>query len=526
MDQLDIKIDAILKSSDSPLKCAIFDSTSRKYISDLISYKKFLINDFFYFDILSNKRANLEGATCFLFISKCSIVDIYSEIKRNLYSSYIICLLQGKFCKNDLQKLAQIDENRIISNVFEINLGFKKDIENVFLIDKYKKKDNSNCVSENKELLEIFTKEEITIDNSIKSFYHQILDISSILNTFYVKPQIYFQPKTNKNLKIIIKNILGNEDQDMKQKKGTIIVLNRTLDFITPILYDWRYSGLIKQIFKDDLQNIKLDKKKISIIDDEFFKKNKFNDLCVVQKNLENLSKSINIQRKNLTNTKAKVDDNEIIESVEKDTKNIESLENNLKISEKLIEQISKRKIDCNFEFELLKDQKTTIKSIKNIFKEKEMSDLEKARILTIAILLKRENFSKFRKEFPELLKLAEEYFNTVYKDLELDIDLSNTVDNQLSKKYDFSFYNNDDIKLSLRSPISKVLKNFLGNTLSSKFNLSFKHENSIFPIFIYFKDGISYNEIYQINYEIEKWKKYNNIDKNKDVFVITDSII
>lgn len=299
-----------------------------------------------------------------------------------------------------------------------------------------------------------------------KDLYKKAEALESLLNTLEISPKIIYL--SNKDIEL---DLISNSINKTKfLQKGTLFLFNRDIDMITPLIYPWRYQELIKQYFNYNNQLIN----GITNILDDFFELNKFKDIFSVSQNLKQELKKVQTNKNKFDKKILEFHLNLVNEIIQK-------LINNSKLSEIELNIIKKK------EYPIINYEIGKIEELK-------MELIYYYRIGKINNLKYQDIIKKFIKDFP-MQKLSKTF-----------------------SKY-ISFKNNVDLKLSFRGRIFKILKYFIKENLSNKFQV--KNSNNItYPIIIYMNGVLSYGEYFQIcNLFIE-----NNILLN-EIFIVCEEI-
>ncbi|KAF7689848.1 Vacuolar protein sorting-associated protein 45 [Cucumispora dikerogammari] len=425
MKELDLKIDHILNNPG--LKILLLDSRTTS-IAALIPQSTFLENKFFLFDNITNHKRNEFEIHCVLILSLDYLKHLIQEITSPKYLTYTIYFV-NKIDEKLLKDIAEKDVFGKIINIFELNYNLIKEDTNLFI-----------------------TKE--------KDLYKKAECLQSLLETLEISPGIILPPAYKETELSLIANSIK---QTGFTKKGTLLLLNRDIDMISPLLYPWRYQELIKQYFNFNNQLIVNGNKSATL--DDFFKLNKFEDIFQVSQNLKTELKKVQTG-KNVFDKKSLEFHFNLVNTI------IKQSFNNSKLSEIEIKVIKKK-------------ENKELNEIKNIQQIGKLEELK----LELIYFYRTGQINNL--EYQGIIKNFVKQF-PMQK-------LSNTF-----SKY-ISFKNNVDLKLSFRGRINNILKAFLSGILSKKFevrNLS----SFIYPLIVYMNGPLSYGEYFQIcNLFIEK---------------------
>lgn len=411
---LNEKITHILNLPD--LKILILDKRTHFLIS-LIPKSSFYESKYFLFENIENKLRTRLDLHCVIFISMNYIQLLYDELLNPKYTFYTIYFV-NKIDTQILQTLAKNDIYNKVINIYEFNYNLYKEDENLYL-----------------------TKEQ--------DLYKKTESIQSLLDTLNISPKIIHQPNFEKTEL----NLISHSIDLNKKKKGTLFLLNRSIDKITPLLFPWRYQELIKLYFNYENRLIEYKNKKYEI--DLFFENNKFLDIFSVSKNLKTESKKIQVNKSIYEKKSLEIHLMLVDEIIKKSLRYSDFSENEINI-------IKTKKIDQNLNTKNIKKLEEFKMEIIYFYRTKKINNPKYEKVV-----------KKYVKENP-MINISK-YFS----------------------KY-FTFDKNLDIKIGQKGRIYKIIKNFLKNCLSEKFFV--KNFNSItLPIIIYLNSSLSYGEYFQI---------------------------
>lgn len=385
----DTKLSAILSKGEG-VKVALFDNYTKSIMSSFVSQSTFLESNFFLFHMLNDRRAQMDNLTAMVFIRQESVYDLVKELNEPSYGKYLI-YFSNKIDEGIIEILARSDKYKVINEIYEMNMDIIRLDECLYKIcgerseenyngERFGESYNGECY--NGEIPDLNDKKPNNL--AILSGLHTILSTLGVSPRIILHESVYNRKKRNKFLPkgqetnwqnrkdSLNENFDSNRKSDPNKnynntnenhqrnliqklntstekyfKQGTLVFLSRRFDSITPLLYDWRYQGMITEYF-DFLAPgiIKIDK--ICCFTDDFFFMNKFFDINKVSINLK---KFVNDQNNevNLENMKRK-----------------ESAEMHLKIHNFIVKKCIENKEFSELEIKILKGNV----SVKSLFEE------------------------------------------------------------------------------------------------------------------------------------------------------------
>ncbi|ELA41530.1 uncharacterized protein VICG_01394 [Vittaforma corneae ATCC 50505] len=434
------QIEFILKRGTG-IKACLFDSESKQMISNLIPLSVFRDNGFFYFDYLTNKnRTKVDGMCCIVIVRPCNLKVLLEEIVCPFYGNYII-LFTTQIDPFVLEIMANTDIHSVISEVHEINL------------DLYR------------QSLNLYTTNSLMYKRNFDALF-------SLLLSLEMSPSILALNESSSKENIDMNESMVNLGRDLCnkiaqfnfQKRGTLVLLKRNFDLITPLLYDWHYFSMINEHF--DLENsiVKVNNRDY-LLNDAFFNINKFKQIAEV-------GEQIKIFIKEVEKNKLSIDDfEEIQEMVTQKT----IAEVHLSIYNRIINEAVGIQQISEIENEVLVNKDISIaRAIENL------GNSNALKVLLIYFLKYVKNWEESSRAFPkfraDLLKFYESHrpLNYCYKN---------------------GFNTGVDIKLGYISPLKRVVKHLVFNKLKDNSFVRFGNVEDITPIIIYIEGGVTLRE-------------------------------
>lgn len=465
------QIEFILKKR-AGIKTCLFDTETRQIISNLIPLSMFQDHDYFYFDYITNRnRIAVEGMQCAIIIRPSSLKALIEELDHPFYSNYIV-LFTSQIDPFVLDIIANADIKSVISEIHEINLDLFKQSSHLYTINSV----------EYKRILDgllslIFSLE---IEPHIKIFDEKnVADLSV--------SDIKYENETT-NFFDLSKELLSKSKEYKFSKKGTLILLKRNYDLVTPLLYDWHYQPMIYEHFNVDNSHFTLENKEISLID-KFFHDNRFLEIDTVGKNIKEEIKQI--ERKQKLITTQNFDDMEQTILIKN------KLESHLKIFTNLIDKCMKFKNLSEKENQILLGNVDIKLLIEN-------EDPDNALILLLIYCLKHIKYWENSFEY-------ENFKDPILKFLELF--------RPKNYSYKGTFNNEVDIKLGYISPITRIIRHIINKKIKENAFLMINEDlKEISPIIIYIEGGISMREYREA--------MLCETEYNVDIILVSDEII
>lgn len=413
----------------SGLKSCLFDSESKQIISNLIPFSLLQDKDFFYFDYITNKnRIHVDGMICFVIIRPSSLKALIEELSSPFYSSYVVFFTTA-IDPFALEIIANADSMGVVSGVYELNVDVLKQSTKLYTI----------CSTDNKRITDGLT--------------------SSLLSLGIVPDIKSTSIELTKDLKFDFPNFL--------EKNGTLMILDRNFDLITPLMYDWHYISLIYEHVEINNQIIKINKKEFSLRD-SFFNENKLLEISKVGINIENLIKEKDLFEKKINSQN--------FEEIKKalDLKN--KLETHLSIYTHLMDICVKNNEFSEYQNEILRN--------KDSFDINKVSNFDEKLRFNIVLLY----FLKYVKDWDAEINNYVEYkerlirFQKKYK--------------RISYPYKNSINYDLDIKLSYESPLRKIIKHLVLNKIKrNAFEADCSNSGDVSPLIIFINGGITMKE-------------------------------
>jgi vacuolar protein sorting-associated protein 45 len=540
MDLLFKKQCDFILSRGNGIKACLFDLESKTIISNLIPYSKFQDNDFFYFDYITNrKRSEISNISCVIIMRPSSLKSLIEELSSPFYCSYII-LFTNQIDPFVLEIIANSDIKGRVSEIHEIyldlykqspflyttsidtdNLAEKRKVDGLFSLlmsldiapnikIQCGNESKLNDLSRANELLKL--NEQSNMLESIKS---------NDLNKMLGSNKSNDPKKTGEQIRLssIGKEINSRIKQYNFKKAGTLIILKRDFDLISPLVYDWHYQSLINEHlqYSNDIVRIPSEKHEYSM-NDSFFESNKFKNIHLIGNEIKELVKE-------LERNKIKINNHQFDELEEKASHSA-MVEAHLNIYNRISKECMENKTASELEMKVLKSNMSVscfIEEIDLIFPDRSDNRFTKGsaadskaldivsnndrkilRLILLFIIRNPASSEEIIKKFA--------YFSDPIKRF---LDLNEIID----FPYKPTFNPEKDVKLSYEPPLRRIVRHLIQAKLKTATFENVNEENQqLDPIIVYIDGGISLNE-YR---EAHLYAQSNNIS----CYFVSDKIL
>lgn len=446
------KVDEILGMGEG-IKALLCDEDTKIVLSNVIPHSRFLENDYFLFDsIMNRRREKIQGITCVVVIRPENIRWLIEEVASPFYERYIV-LFTNQIDSLMLEILATSDVYCVISEVHEIYMDFFKQDDFLYTLHRAKTSSLTSPSMRKRALDGIFS----LIMNlggiptiRIQAGDKYLLEDSDVLNTRL----------TGLNL----------------EQGGTLIMLDRSFDLYTPLLYEWRYQSLLHEHADYENGVVRIGKKSYSVLHDSFFNASKFKDIYEVSEDVKGLIKKAEFKKKRLHEF--------IFDDLEENTKLSRQLEAHLSQHGHVMKACLRLKDLSEMEMNILKNNKVGREEIDEHLVRKDISIIERSKLLIIYSLRNKRNPNDEVKRYPDLIDEVESF--TKRYPLTMPI----------WRYYGYRFDDDVDVKLGYQPAVKRVLRHWWTNRLDGKcFSTVRESENPMNYIIVYIRNGITYSE-------------------------------
>jgi len=295
------RIDEIMDSVGSGMKVLLMDSDTTTSVSLSCPQSRIMKKEVFLFEILHSRppeKSNLSYLKCVALVKPTSenIRLLAREVASPRYGSYYI-FFTNRVKRADLKSLAEADGNEVVSDLKEIPSDFL-----VFESHVFTTKLPTEMPFPVKNLQ--WNKENSALQRCTDSLRSLILALKATkANICYLKESMLSQELANG-----IKDEINQEGS----RDTTLVILDRRIDPITPLLNQWTYQAMIHELIgihnnTVDLQGRpdvpdEMKKMTLSADLDEFYRLNMYVNFGEIGTTIQNLVKSfqekVKIQKK------------------------------------------------------------------------------------------------------------------------------------------------------------------------------------------------------------------------------------
>lgn len=458
------KIKKVLGKGEG-IKVALFDTRARSVLSNVVPHSLFLENSYFLFEAIDSRRSKMGKVTCSVFIEPASISLLVKELRDPCYESYYIYFLNA-VTDHELSVVADSDKLCVVREIYEIYVDLHQIETFLFTIDPR---------PEN-----IFgSRDNVMIRDAER--------ISSLLKTLEISPSVYTIP-TRKKIARKIQDFMEGYDG----KRAKLLVLDRSIDMITPLLHEWRYQSMIHEYCDYENGIVKAFGQSFSLFNDKFFDENKFQEISKVSDSLKSYTARIQVKRTSSTLYP------------EGETR---TMETHLNIHNCILKECMKNAAISDAEYGCIDH---TYASYDSFLKQGGLSFAKKAKLFLIYLhsigynfTLEKEEMLKHKilRSYPEYIEIVDRY--------------SAYVRNWPGKRYKYKFASEADPKLGYQPPIRRIIRKFIQRKAKDIEALG-KDEGDSKSLVVYVNGGLTYSEYYSILCET----------KGLDVHIVSDYMI
>ncbi|KAF9764094.1 Vacuolar protein sorting-associated protein 45 [Nosema granulosis] len=344
MNNLTATKTSFILSKGTGVKCLIFDDTTKTILSNLIPHSKFLDSDFFLFESIENRnKQKLENISCVVVISPDSIKKLIEEITDPSYGTYIV-LFTNTVDGLMLEMLARNDFYEVVEEVHEIYLDYYKQEERLFTVGS-------------------------------GGLYAFMMSLGNIPTIYYMKKLSNLAEELN--TKLSFSNL---------KEGGELYMFDRSFDMLTPLLYDWKYQGMIKQFMNYDNQIVSYEGKLYDLTD-KFFQENKFKDMSEVSEEINKMVKTVEAKKKIKKLS---------LEEIRELSQLSQTIDKHMSIHKAILNEGLKILEISEMEYEIIQ-KKPNKKEIERIISNKEVEEKARKKLMKISSF-KKEDY-KFKKD-------------------------------------------------------------------------------------------------------------------------------
>lgn len=443
-------------ASGSGIKTCLFDKSTMPLLNSLIPYSELQANDFFYFDFLGNKsRMACTGLSCVVLISSSSLTDLIAELSNPSYSRYSLLFIDPieEFA---LEIIANSDNKNRVECVYELFINMVVQYDGMYLSSIF-------------DTPSIFT------------------SLRSVLMSLEIFPRILTLHVNE--YQGIAKELENYCESHSLKKNGTLIILKRSFDLISPLMADWHYNALIEELFRPVSGIIQIGIEKLTIFD-EFYTKNCFESIHVVGERIKELGEK-------LKENKSRIMSGEFQEIKEK-AEHASMARTHLKLQAKITEKCKEYRETCDAEIVVVRND---VVDINKLLKGK--TEMARLKILLIYFCKHVRNWDEESKRFPKERNALLEFYQ-MYKP---------AVSHRKA-----NFNPEKDTRLGYEPALKRMLRNVIKKReVFTNLKLISGGMSRNGPIIVYIDGGASMNEYRAVN---EIANKYN-----QEVLLLSDKI-
>lgn len=442
MDLLFKKQSDFILSRGCGIKACLFDTESRQFISNIIPYSKFQDCDFFYFDYITNKdRIPISDISCIIILRPTSLKSLIEELSSPFYSSYIV-LFTGQIDPYVLEILANADTKGLISEIHEIYLDLAR--QSSFLYTT-----NSRHGA-------------------------RVLDgLFSLVMSLEIIPSIRFidehgrEDADGRSLPGLARELAQHAQQYNFRRAGTVVLLKRGFDLISPLVCDWHYQALISEHLSYGNGTVRIENREYSV-NDAFFEKNRFSNIHTVGGNIRTVVQELERNRIKISNHE--------FEDIEEKAAHSLMVETHLTLYNAVLEMCMQDRELSEREIGLLKNGSSDIAAEIEAFSED-----KRLKLVLMHFIRSVSDWAEESKLFPRY-RDALLRFHSLYRPIEFP--------------YKPTFSSGRDVKLSYEPPLRKLVKHLALDKVRQGALQSINDENAQpGPIIIYIEGGVSMGE-------------------------------
>lgn len=460
------KITKILSKGEG-IKVALFDCRAKSILNSLVPHSLFLENNYFLFDMIDSQRTKMGKVTCSVFIESFSVHLLIKELKSPNYENYFVYFLNS-INENELSAIAEADRCSVVREIYEVNI-------NIYQLDT--------------NLFTFHSKFEENLPNeSINYCLESVERICGFLKTLGLNPQI----QTHKNTLELAKRVRDSME-GFSGRESKMLFLDRSIDMVTPLIYEWRYQPMIYEYLEYQSGIVKVANSVFSLFNDTFFEENKFLEISRVSESLNSYISKAHRKKSSLPF------------SFEENT---QIMETHLNIHNFIIKECVKNASISNKEYECIN---RNYKACEEFLKNGEFPFLKRAKLFLVYLhsinynfLLEKEEMlkSKHFSLYPEFINIVDNYSRYFRK--------------WGGKSYEAKFDADLDLKLGYKPPISRLAARFIGGRLKKDFEFLDKKFPESKNLVLFLKGGITYSE----------YRSIQTVSKNVNFYIISDYII
>jgi len=311
----------MIKADSSTMKVLILDDETLKIVNSVYAMSEIMKYEVYLCEKITSHRENLLYLNCICFLrpTQQNISLLEKELRNPHYKSYNIHFSHS-IEKQQLKTLADADQFELVLNVQESFADFQPSDAFLFHL-------NLKNVIANKEW-------------KLKCLERTIEGVTSLLLALKICPQIRYQNSSEvaRRLAEKLRTHISREAtlfDTNKNRSSLLLIIDRRLDPVTPLLNQWTYQAMINELLNVDNDCVLLPECDIKEINlnpdhDEFYRKNIYNNFGEICSNIKCFLEEL----QNKSTNQAKID------SIEDMKKFIENYPSFRKMSTKVSQHV------------------------------------------------------------------------------------------------------------------------------------------------------------------------------------------
>jgi vacuolar protein sorting-associated protein 45 len=472
---LDEKIMGILEMGTG-VKALLFDEDSKHMLANLIPHSRFLENDFFLFEHIANrKRDKITNITCIAVLRPDNIKMLIEEVSDPFYEQYIV-LFTNQIDPLMIEILATSDTRCVISEVHEMYLDFYRQDSFLYTL----------CGRGRESYTDVYRNRRVADG------------LFSFLMTMKRMPSIKVQAGDNELMELA-EMLNARLSQVSMRPGGTLVMLDRSFDLYTPLLYEWRYQALLHEHTEYENGAVRLGGRSYSLESDTFFDSVRFKDVYGVAEEIKGLVKKAEVRKKRLSN--------HIFDDLEENTKLSHQVDTHFTLHGHIMRECLRLKELSELEMSILLDNSISRRSLDEYLLDKEIPSIRRSKLLVLYLMRNGMSVDRECRNYPDLCCSIEKFMRRHQRHM-------------ARQPYSYSFDSDLDVKLGYQPAIKKVLRHLVTGKLREKYLETLREggDQSEF-IIVYVRGGLTYGEYREV-------QQYCSTETKSSVYLLSDSMV
>ncbi|KAI4292019.1 vacuolar protein sorting-associated protein 45 [Pancytospora philotis] len=464
-------------------KACLFDHETKQLISNVIPYSRFQDHDYFYFDLIENKnRVPISDISCVVVLRAENLRLLIEELSSPFYGSYCV-LFTNQIDPFALEILANADTKCVVREVHEIFLDLARQSSFLYTVGSTRHRRVADGLYSLLMSLEIAPVIKHMDEGPAESGERLRLDAGSELDASAPS-------RPGSSLVLLAKELGARVLQHNFRRQGTVLLLRRSFDMVTPLLYDWHYQALIKEHLDYDNSVVRTGGKEYGV-SDAFFEANKFSDI-------HSVGASVKAMIQVLERNRVKISNHEF-EDIEEKAAHSLMVETHLSIYNAVLEKCMRNKDGCEMEMAALRGAVPNLEQCAGVLSEQQQ--------LKLLLLYFTRHVKDWEEESQRYPRLRDALLHFLDRCAPLDYPYKPILNSAV------------DVKLGYEPPIKKIVKHAILNKLRQGAFVGPSAEGTdTAPIIVYIEGGITmceYREVMKYAAEIKR-----------EVYLVADRII